>query len=339
MAKVLVTGASGFVGAHLAATLTAHGDEVTCLVRRTSRVDRLSALGVRLAYGDVTDASSVQLAVGGAEVVYHVAGIIRALRAAEFYRVNTGGTRNVVDACARQSQPPVMVFVSSLAAAGPALHGVPRVETDRPLPVSNYGRSKRQAELVVQQFADRVPISVVRPPIVFGEADPVSFDMFRSVAKFGVHMVPGIGRHRFSMVHADDLVNLMILAARCGRRLLPPQLDPTATAQGCYFAACETDPTYTDLGRMIGQVLGRRRVATLHASAPFIWCVAAVGELAGQVVRRPMFMNLDKFNEITAGAWCCSAESAIRDLGYAVGAPLLERLRQTADWYRREKWL
>lgn len=339
MAKVLVTGASGFVGAHLASALIAQGDEVTCLVRCTSRVDRLSSLGVRLVYGDITDSESVRSAVTGAEIVYHVAGIIRALRAKEFYRVNTSGTWHVAEACARQARPPVLVMVSSLAAAGPALHGVPRVETDRVVPVSDYGRSKRQAELAVQRVAHCVPVTVVRPPIVFGEADPVSFDMFRSVARFGVHLVPGLGRHRFSLIHAEDLTNLLIGAARSGQRLLPADGDPNARVQGFYFAACEVDPTYTDLGRLIGRVLGRRRVAAIHAATPLIWLVAAAGELAGQVLRRPMFMNLDKVHEIAAGSWRCSAEAARRDMGFAVGAPLLDRLHQTAQWYRREKWL
>jgi len=339
MAKVLVTGASGFIGLHLASALVARGDEVTCLIRKTSQVDALNRLGSRLVYGDITEPEGLPAAVAGQEVVYHLAGLTLALTTRQFFRVNQGGGRNIAQACAVQSKPPVLLVVSSLAAAGPALDGRPKIESDPALPVSAYGRSKRAEEEEVQLFADRVPTTIVRPPIVLGEGDRLGLPMFRLIDKLGVHVVPGLGRHRFSLIHAADLVELMILAAERGKRLPPLGRNGSRPGQGYYYAACEEDIVYDDLGHLIGMALGRRKVFPLHIAIPVVWVVAAAVEALSQIERRPLYMHIDKAREATAGSWICSPRSAIEDLSFSVKAPLLERLRQTAQWYRSEGWL
>ncbi|MCE5301896.1 MAG: NAD-dependent epimerase/dehydratase family protein [Planctomycetaceae bacterium] len=338
MSRVLVTGASGFIGMHLVAALTARGDEVACLVRKSSNVERLKPFGVRLVHGDVTNDDGLAEAIGDREVVYHLAGCTLALKNRQFYEVNRRGVVHVVKACAGCQTPPTVVFVSSLAAAGPTVDGRPRVESDMPQPVSHYGQSKRSGEHVAESFAHRVPISVVRPPIVLGEGDRISLPMFRSVIRFGVHLAPGIKPQRFSVIHAADLSHLLILAAERGRRLPPLGESGHPPGQGYYFAACEQDPYYSDLGRLIAESVGRH-VLVIPAAIPVVRGVAAMGEAIGQVVHQPLFMNLDKAREIAAGSWVCSAQAAREQLGFEVGASLVERLRQTAEWYEREGWM
>jgi len=341
MSKVLVTGASGFIGSHLVEALAARGEEVTCLVRKTSPLDRLQPLGVRLAYGDVTDRESLRAAVAGKQIVYHLAGLNRALRVQQFYRVNQQGVANVAQCCGRQTTPPVLVSVSSLAAAGPAVDGQMRAEIDPPVPVSNYGRSKRAGELAAEELADRVPITVVRPPIVLGEADPQGLQIFSTVARFGVHPVPGLGRNRFSLIHAADLAELLILAARRGRRLEPGGDDGNnggGRSRGYYFAACEEHPSYAELGRKVAVALGRR-VLVLPMPRAATWILATANEAISQVFRRPLLLGLDKAREAAAGSWLCSPQAAIAELGFSVAAPLADRLRQTAQWYRDHRWL
>ena len=112
MTRVLVTGASGFVGSHLAEALAARGDEVVCLVRKTSKTDRLRRLGVRLVSGDVTDPASLAGAVRGVQTVYHVAGATLVLRRRQYYEVNQQGVGNVARVCAERETPPVLVTVA-----------------------------------------------------------------------------------------------------------------------------------------------------------------------------------------------------------------------------------
>jgi len=339
MAKVLVTGASGFIGSHLTSALVARGDEVTCLVQKTSQIEGLNRLGLRLVYGDVTQHESLMPAVAGQDIVYHLAGLTLALTKRQFFRVNQGGIRNIARVCAAQESPPVLLVVSSLAAAGPALDGRPKIESDPAEPVSAYGRSKRAGEQEAESFADRVPTTIIRPPIVLGERDRLGLPMFRSVNRFGIHVVPGLGRHRFSLIHAADLAELMILAAHRGQRLAPLGGNGSQAGQGYYFAACEEDVVYDDLGRLIGRVLGRRRVFPLHIAMPLVWVVAAAVETVSQIIRRPLYMHVDKAREVTAGSWICSPLRAVEDLGFSVKDPLVERLRQTAEWYRSGRWL
>jgi nucleoside-diphosphate-sugar epimerase len=276
--------------------------------------------------------------VAAQDIVYHVAGCTLALNDRQFYEVNRKGVAYIARACAGQETPPVLVVVSSLAAAGPAIEGRPRVESDPPEPVSHYGRSKRSGEHAAESYAQRVPITVVRPPIVLGEGDQMGLPLFRSAIRFGVHLAPGLRPQRFSLIHADDLCILLILAAERGRRLPPLGQRGDAAGQGYYFAACDIDPTYADLGRLVAESVGRR-VLVIPTAMPVVRTVAAVGEAISQVRHHPLLMNLDKAREIAAGSWLCSAGAAREQLGFEVAAPLVERLRQTAEWYQREGWM
>lgn len=342
MAKVLVTGASGFIGYHMAQLLVEQGEEVTCLVRKTSKTNRLSQLGVIQHCGDLDDRQSLAAAVAGKSTVYQVAGCVKALRTEELFRVNEHGVRNLLEVCAEPTTPPVVVTVSSLAAAGPSPDGHLRTETDPLVQVSYYGQSKRQGELAAQTLADRVPVSVVRPPIVLGEGDTNGLSLFQSIARTFVHMVPGLQRHLFSVIHAADLVRGISLVAQRGQRLHPQGAespDPLCASQGYYFLAGPEHVTYDALGTLVGQALGRRGALVLHAPAAVVWGVATVVELAAKVRRQPALLNYDKIREALAGDWTCSPQKAADQLGFSVATPLLERLRQTAQWYRKEGWL
>jgi len=341
MAKVLVTGGSGFIGYHLTEALVAQGHEVTCLVRTRSLVAAVRRLKLPLlVYGGVDDRQTLRATVAGKSVVYHLAGLIHAVRAETLLRVNQEGTRNVARACAEQDDPPVLIVISSLAAAGPSSFDRPRTEAEPLAQVSNYGRSKRGAETAAQQYADRVPVTVVRPPIVLGEADLVGLSLFRSVARFGVHLVPSPKPCRYSLIHAADLVRGMILAAERGQRLVPPHGDPAEVhAKGFYFLTGPEHPTYEELGRMVGQAVGRGKVRIVRTGRPAVWTVACFGELIGRLRGKPLYLNWDKAREIVAGNWTCAPGKAAEELGFSVDAPLADRLRQTAEWYRRHGWL
>lgn len=353
MPKVLITGASGFIGYHLTKALVSRGEDVTCLVRTVSNVDRIRPLGVELAFGDVTDRASLDKAVAGASVVYHLAGLTKALHRRTLFEVNEEGARNVADACASEANPPVLVNVSSLAAAGPAPSDRPRIESDLARPVSNYGRSKRAGELAVAAYADRAPITTVRPPIVFGEADSMCLETFRPIRRLRIHFVPCFKPRKFSFLHAADLAQLLILAAERGERLAPQKDDEQVGAgahgnglqngavdgRGCYLGDSGEHLTYHEFGRMIAAALGYRRVLTIPLGGRAIWVAAALSEAVGRLRGKAVNFQLDKAREAVKGPWLASGAKAADELGFAVEADLAERLRQTVRWYRRQHWL
>jgi nucleoside-diphosphate-sugar epimerase len=334
---VLVTGASGFIGRHLVQRMIERGCRVSCLVRATSRIDELRSAGVQLITGDVTDRASIgrALEVSQAGIVLHLAGLVKALRADDFVRVNTGGVESVAGACADRADPPVLVVVSSLAAAGPCAAGRPRVEGDPPTPVSAYGRSKLAGEQAAAKYAAGVSISIVRPPIVFGPGDRGALEMFRPIARWGIHVVPGRGECRFSLIHVADLVEGLLLAAEKGERLHrsgPP-------GQGVYFVAAEDDPTYAELGQAMATALEKRRATVVHMPRPLMRLVGLCGDAMGRIRQRPGWVNSDKIAEALAGSWTCSSVKVRTHLGWSPAAALAERLRETAQWYRQAGWL
>jgi nucleoside-diphosphate-sugar epimerase len=335
--SVLVTGASGFIGRHLVRRLIERGDRVSCLVRATSCINDLRSAGAQLVTGDVTDWASIgrALAVSQADIVFHLAGLTKALRTDDFLRVNARGVESVAAACADHTDKPVLVVVSSLAAAGPCAVGQPQVEGDTPTPVSAYGRSKLAGEQAAAKYAGVVPISIVRPPIVFGPSDRGMLEMFRPIARWGIHAVPGRGERRFSLIHVADLVESLLLAAEKGERLHPNGLP----GQGIYFMATEDELTYTELGQAMAIALEKKRATVVHLPGPLVRLVGLCGDAMGRIRRRPAWVNSDKMTEALAGSWMCSCAKARTQLGWSPAAALAQRLYETAEWYRHAEWL
>jgi nucleoside-diphosphate-sugar epimerase len=344
--RVLVTGANGFIGAHLVERLLASGHDVACMVRRTSNTEFLTGQPVRFAHADVADPSSLPAAIGDAEIIYHLAGRAFARGVDEFIGVNQIGVRNLVGAAASRPNPPTVVHVSSLAAAGTAPADRVRTEDDMEQPVSDYGRSKLAGELEARALADRVPISVVRPAIVFGPRDRQSLELFRPVRRFRVHVVPGYMPQRMSFVHVADLCELIIAAGERGTRLRPPANTSGSSSgesprdsRGIYFAASEESPTFAEFGRMVAVAVGRPRALIVPIPKSTAWLAGEAAEITKNLTGRTFPFGRDKAREAIAGSWACSIERARSELGYRPEKPLAQRVGETARWYLDNKWL
>lgn len=319
--KAAVTGATGFLGSHLLEALVERGDSVRALVRRETRPAWLA--GATLVRGDLADAAALAALVAGAEVVYHVAGLVAARSEAEFQSANASGAARVADA-ARAAGVSRLVLVSSLAASGPTLSGRPLDAAAAPRPVSAYGRSKLAGEQAVR--ASGVAFTIVRPPTVYGPRDRELLRVFR-LARLGLAPLLGDGAQELSLVHARELAAALVASAT------------SPTCAGRVYHAAHAEPvTQRGFVEAVGRAVGRRvRTPTLPAPAvsALLRLSGAVGRLAG----RASVLGPDKAAELLAPAWTCTSAELERDTGWRARVGLDEGLAATAKWYRDAGWL
>jgi nucleoside-diphosphate-sugar epimerase len=325
----VVTGSTGFIGSHLVDALHARGATVRALVRpetsrakRDDRVERFEA--------DVLDDRSVRESRvwEGATHVFHLAGVTRGRTLSHFRAGNVFPTANVLAAlAARSGKPPRIVLVSSQAAAGPAPSGdAPLRETDRPVPVEAYGRSKLQAEQAVARYRDDLPITIVRPASVYGPRDRDFLAVFKQASRrVALHAVPR--DHAFSIVHVTDLVDALI---RAGER-------PAAVGR-TYFVADEMPLTW---GRLYDEVAAAAGSSPLQLEVPpsAVRIAAHAGDLLSTLTGRSTLLNRNKAALARPRWWLCDASRARAELEWKSVVPLQVGVRDTYNWYVDAGWL
>jgi nucleoside-diphosphate-sugar epimerase len=321
--KALVTGATGFVGSHLAEALRGRGDEVTALVRSPRKAEALGPLGVRVVAGDLDDAGSLARAVEGQEVVFHVAGLVAARSESEFMRCNRDGTASLVRA-ATAAGASRFVLVSSMAAGGPAAPGRPLIGAEPAHPVTAYGRSKLAAEAAVT--AGTLPWVIVRPPTVYGPRDREVLKVFR-LARLGVAPVFGDGSQQLSAVHGADLAKALVAAGTAA-----------STAGKIYYACHPEIVTSAGFVRAIAGAMGRR-LSVVPIPAPVGRVMLAVTEAAARIAGQTTILTRDKANEFFQRAWTGDPGPLSRDSGWRAAHDLKSGLADTYRWYRNAGWL
>lgn len=325
--KVLVTGATGFVGSHLVDRLLERRSDVRCLVRKSSNLRYVKDSKLELSYGGLDDSTDWDEALADVSVIYHVAGATFARRAQDYYTVNHQGTEALLAAAVkRRDQIKKFVYISSLAAVGPARDGVPVDEETVPSPITPYGRSKLMAEEAVRVVSELLPVTIVRPPAVYGPRDYGVFEFFKAV-KGGMFPMIGRGDKRLSLVHARDLVDGIVLAG-----------ESEASIGRTYFISSEDDYSMRAVADLVAALM-RRRLRAFAIPRPLAYGVALAAEAAAAVMGKPPVINRDKVTELSQTGWTCSIERAKGELGYSPQIPLEEGLRETIAWYKSEGWL
>lgn len=322
--KVLITGATGFIGSHLVEKLLTLGYSVSCLVRSSSGLKWLEGLNVRYVYGDFSVKDSLKDAVKDCDYVFHLAGLTKTNRAEEYYSINSTGTQNLIEAVAETSLDiKRFVYLSTLSAAGPVRNSKAPDEGEEPCPVSDYGKSKLRGEEAVLKLSDKVPVSIIRPSAVYGPRDREFFLIFKFIRN---RFLPYWGNGHISMVYVDDLIKAMLLVA----------VNEKAVGEIFHIS----DGVSYSNNEIIDEISSALDVRAVKLKLPksALAAVGFMGDGISMISGKKSMINRDKVKELKC-SWACDIAKASGNLGFQPTIGIRKGIKWTADWYRIHKWL
>ena len=324
----LLTGATGFIGSHLAESLLKQGFRVRALVRPASDRRWIKGLELELLTGSLQDNSFLEQAVSEVDHIFHLAGAVKAKDPRDFYLHNTRATMNLARA-ALTAAPGLkrFLFASSQAAAGPAeCLEKPACERDTCRPLSDYGRSKLQAELELLELSGKLPATIVRPPSVYGPRDTEVLTYFKWIQK-GLAILPGFSTRHAHLIYVKDLVDGMMLAAASKNSL-----------GKAYFLAEDRSYSWDQISETIAGCLGKR-IVKLHVPLPLAHLSALFNEAGAHALNRPAIVTRQKVREMSQRYWTVSSQAAKDDFGFQCRYDLAQGIAETAKWYKEQGWI
>lgn len=319
--KALVTGATGFIGSYLVEALLKKGYDVTCLLRKTSDRRWIEHLELKYLFCDLSETELHQGSIRDFSHVFHLAGLTKARSERDFFLANAAATKTLLETvCRGNSAIERFIYVSSLAAVGPATDAGPVNDDTRPMPVSSYGSSKLEGEKAVMAFKDKIPVTVVRPPAVYGPRDKDFYILFKMIQR---GFYPYWGKCLYSLLYVEDLVQGILLSA-----------EKKEGVGKAFFLSDGSVYSSDDLLKEVSSALGVE-AAKIRVPSSLMPVIAFLGEK----IAKKGIMNRDKIKELRHSNWTCDSSRAERELGFKPKITLREGIKWTADWYRIHRWL
>ena len=330
--KILITGASGFIGSFIVEEALRRGFETWAAVRKSSsrewlKDERINFIELNLS----SKAQLVEQLKGKAfDYVVHAAGVTKCLNKADFRRINTEGTKNLVDALIETGMPlKRLVFVSSLSVFGAIREQQPYEEireSDVPQPNTEYGRSKLAAEQYLDSLGSHIPYIILRPTGVYGPKEKDYFIMAKSIKQHSDFAV-GYRQQDITFVYVEDVVQAIFLALEKGENGRKYFLSDGQVYQSATFS------------KLIHEALGRPWWIRLTVPEWVLRIVTFCGEYTGRMTGKVTALNNDKYNILRQRNWRCDIEPARKELGYQPKVMLDEGVKRTIKWYQEHGWL
>lgn len=328
--KILITGASGFIGSFIVEEALQRGFETWAAVRRSSSREYLQDERIHFIELNLSSKEQLveQLREHQFDYVVHAAGMTKCIDKRDFYRINTEGTKNLVTALLELQMPlKRFVFVSSLSVFGAIREQQPYEEireTDTPQPNTEYGRSKLEAERWLEN--KEFPYVILRPTGVYGPREKDYFLMAKSIKQHSDFAV-GYKRQDITFVYVTDVVQAVFLALEKGQTGRKYFLSDGQVYQST---------TFSDL---IHEELGRPWWIRITAPIWVLRIITFFGEYVGRMTGKISALNNDKFNILKQRNWRCDIQPAINELGYHPQVDLKEGVRRSIKWYKENGWL
>ena len=335
MQRILVTGASGFIGSFIVEEALSRGMEVWAAVRGSSSKAFLTDPRIQFITLNLGDPAQLreQLSQHAFDYVVHAAGVTKCLHAEDFHRVNTQGTQHLVEAL-METQPSLQrfVYLSSLSIFGPVREQQPYTEisdTDTPQPNTEYGRSKLAAERWLDTLAaqgNNFPYVVLRPTGVYGPRERDYFMMAKSIRQH-VDFSVGYTPQDITFVYVTDVVQAVMLALDHGR------------TGGKYFLSDGEVYQSRAFSDYLQRELGNPWLLRIKAPLWVLRAVTFCGEYWGRLTGKVTALNNDKYHIMSQRNWRCDIRPAIDELGYQPQVRLEEGVRRAVRWYQENHWL
>ncbi len=323
----IVTGASGFVGSHLVDYLISKNHYVKCILRETSSTRWLKDKPVEIVYSSLYDKEKLKEALKDADYLFHVAGVVKAKDEDGYFKGNVETTRTLLNALTEiENKIKKIVIVSSQTACGPSLNGLPCTEEAPEHPITAYGRSKLEEERLAKSYMNKLPITIVRLPAIYGERDTEIYKLFKTY-KMGIMLLVGFNDKKFNLSHVSDVVNGIYLAA----------MSEKSNGQ-TYFIASEKYYSWKEVVEVIKKVFGKKALI-IRVPHFIVYAVAAIAEFLALFNSRAATFNLEKAKDFVQENWTCDVSKAQNELGYSQKVSLEVGIKRTINWYKEMKWL
>lgn len=329
--KILITGASGFIGSFIVEEALRRGFDTWAAVRGSSSRAYLTDERINLIELNLSSEQQLmgQLRSHQFDYVVHAAGVTKCIDKRDFHRINTEATCHLVNVLRRLGMPlRRFVYISSLSVFGAIREQQPYEairETDTPQPNTEYGRSKLEAERWLDTLTD-FPCVTLRPTGVYGPREKDYFLMAQSI-KQHIDFAVGYKRQDITFVYVTDVVQAVFLALEKGQ-----------TGRKYFLSDGEVyqSTTFSDL---IHEELGRPWWLRITAPVWVLRIVTFFGEYVGRLTGRITALNNDKYNILRQRNWRCDIKPAIDELGYQPKVKLKEGVRRSIAWYKENGWL
>ena len=330
--KILITGASGFIGSFIVEEALKRGFDTWAAIRKSSSREWLQ--DERIHFIELNLSSKAQLAkqLRGRDFDYvvHAAGVTKCLNKQDFMRINYEGTKNLTEALLEMKMPlKRFIFVSSLSIFGAIREKQPYQEInedDTPKPNTEYGRSKLAAEQFLESLGTRLPYIILRPTGVYGPREKDYFIMAKSIKGHSDFAV-GYKRQDITFVYVKDVVQAVFLALEKGDNRRKYFLSDGEVYQSATFS------------NLIHEALGRPWWIRITAPVWVLRIVTFFGEYIGRMTGKVTALNNDKYNILKQRNWRCDIQPAIDELGYQPKYKLAEGVKMTIQWYKEHGWI
>lgn len=327
--RILITGANGFVGTHLAKRLLDQGHVVYGLARNPSRI-LMSHPNFFVIKGDLSLETLpwIHLLPADLDACVHTAGLVHSYNSQDFFLVNAQGTKSLINSLKLRFHHLRFVLISSLAAAGPGTFGEKRDESMPDFPVSDYGRSKKEAEEILKKHAPVSWItSIVRPPMVIGPGDAAVLDIFKMV-KSRLVILPVINsmKKEYSFVCVFDLVETIVRVIYSNKPLF-------------LYSAHDQVIKFSTLIKEIKKRMNIRMLFYLPVPIFIIVWISKLLYFVNKLFNHGLRLTPDKIYELKGHSWVCSNQLSKEVLHQDYHYPLKETIDTTYDDYRKRRWL